>query len=86
MFKFLPVLIAGLLSMTPTAPPPRSPAAVQIPTFAVDKIRYRLTDDTEIKLDGVRCSFEAVPKGASVEKLDVDGEKYTIIRLYFKSK
>lgn len=48
---------------------------------------YRMTKDTEIRLDGRPCPYEQVPADASIVHVEVTpGNPPTILAIHFKSK
>ena len=87
--------LAGLASMaTATTVPPRQETPTcwkKLPTDYVarvlpdEKEQFRLTDQTEVQLDGRACPYEKVPDSATIILLEVTSDK-TVLKIHFRSK
>jgi hypothetical protein len=70
-------------SLTPPRPPRLAPHPVldtPAPTRTVS-----VTGATVLYLDGKRCRMEDVPEGAEVERLELDRDGKTALRIDFRS-
>ncbi len=47
--------------------------------------QFRLTDKTEVKLDGRACPYEKVPDSATIILLEANSDK-TVLKIHFRSK
>ena len=91
----LVVLLGAAAAASATAVPPRreppafwnkvSPELVGRVFPTEEKPDYRMTDHTEVKLDGKVCPYEKVPDDASIILLEV-GSDHAILRIHFQSK
>jgi hypothetical protein len=46
---------------------------------------FRITRQTDIRLDGNPCSHEQIPPGAAVTFAEVRSDRRTVLRLHFRS-
>jgi hypothetical protein len=63
-------------------------SAVVLPTTPLDgqKDEYRITDQTEVVLDGRACRYRDVPNNATIVKMEVAGDKRTVVKIYFRTR
>jgi hypothetical protein len=47
--------------------------------------RLIISRDTEIRLDGCLCSYEQVPASAVITFAEVDSDRQTVLRIYYRS-
>ena len=81
-------------SLTPRneRPPlePRVPRA-QAPKVAAEAAEYKaapefkVTEQTEILLDGKACRYEDVPQQATVLRMEVAPDRKTVLRIHFRT-
>jgi hypothetical protein len=51
------------------------------------KAEFRMTEQTEIELDGRRCKYEEVPNDAVIILLEVESdENKAVLKIHFRSK
>ena len=50
------------------------------------KDEYRITDQTEVVLDGRTCKYQDVPNNAAIVKMEVAGDKRTVVKIHFRTK
>jgi hypothetical protein len=74
--KELPARVAKVLS------------AAVLPAAPLDgqKDEYRITDQTEVVLDGRPCKYRDVPNNAAIVKMEVAGDKRTVVKIYFRTR
>jgi hypothetical protein len=74
--KELPAKVAKALS------------AAVLPAAPLDgqKDEYRITDQTEVVLDGRACKYQDVPNHAAIVKMEVAGDKRTVVKIYFRTR
>jgi hypothetical protein len=74
--KELPARVAKALS------------AAVLPAAPLDgqKDEYRITDQTEVVLDGRACKYRDVPNNATIVKMEVAGDKRTVVKIYFRTR
>jgi hypothetical protein len=48
--------------------------------------RLLITDETEVLLDGLRCSYEQVPDRAVITFAEVGSDRETVRRIHFRSQ
>jgi hypothetical protein len=89
------ILLGAVAAASANTNPPRreppafwnrvSPALVGRALPGEEKPQYRMTEETEVKLDGKVCPYEKVPDDASIILLEV-GSDQAILRIHFQSK
>ncbi len=47
---------------------------------------YRLTNETEILLDGKPCRYEAIPANARIIRMEVGADKKTVLKILFRTR
>jgi hypothetical protein len=74
--KELPARVAKALS------------AAVLPAAPLDgqKDEYRITDQTEVVLDGRACKYRDVPNNAAIVKMEVAGDKRTVVKICFRTR
>jgi hypothetical protein len=93
----LPSAQATQAHQSDAALPAKEPLSVtlgKLPAEALHKAVVReekdteflLTDDTEVLLDGQRCSYKDVPGGAIITEVQLAADKKTILKIAFKTK
>ncbi|MBY0525396.1 MAG: hypothetical protein K2R98_18455 [Gemmataceae bacterium] len=48
--------------------------------------QFRVTDDTEVLLDGKPCKFRQVPASATILHMDVAADGKSVLKIHFRSK
>jgi hypothetical protein len=58
----------------------------RLPALSAD-IPYRITEQTEVLLDGRKCPYEKVPNSAKIIFMEIDSEaSKVILRIHFQSQ
>jgi hypothetical protein len=47
---------------------------------------FVLTNETEILLNGKPCKYEAVPKHASIVRMEVAEDRRTVLKIHFRTR
>ena len=94
----LTVALAFLLSVVSVAPAslsprkesfggdrivPRAKSADQAVGRAI-RSDFAVTDRTEVLLNGIRCKYDEVPGHATIERMEVDADEKTVLKVYFR--
>lgn len=58
--------------------------APAIPPTPAPPTQLALSDDTEVLLDGRRCTYKDIPANAVISRLEVDPDRKTLRRIEFK--
>jgi hypothetical protein len=66
-----------------------SPVASRAPTLdrrdrQTIASEFVVTDRTEILLDGRPCSYALIPVNATIERMEVESDKKTVLKVYFR--
>ncbi len=69
----------------PLDPKSSVPYGKLFPVLASDNT-YRITEQTEIRLDGRKCKYEEVPDTAEIRFMEIDSEAgKVVLRIHFQT-
>jgi hypothetical protein len=63
---------------------PQGQGRVQWASVFPQETEYRVTAETEVRLNGRRCKYEEVPADARIRHLEVGPDGQTILRVEFR--
>jgi hypothetical protein len=99
LLSLLCLLSAAGASLTPRPDPPASrrdlpasltrslpPGLAQTASAPSPKDQYRITDQTEVTLNGRPCRYADLPAGAAVVKMEVAADGTTVLKIHFRSR